>query len=174
MLAVVFLSSCSNIVQLKKEAHNQIRSVENIIVIEQDNLYVTVTSFYNGGGGAIGALIASSIDSSRQSSATEKAQPIIKELDDYNFKNVFLTAIKDKINKTHLPYKMSNQVESINSASNKRIHLLKTNSDALLVFDCGLLFLTELYLNTKTKRLLQASMHLICKTYSLLCLKSNC
>jgi L-ribulose-5-phosphate 3-epimerase UlaE len=28
---------------------------------------------------------------------------------------------------------MSNQVESINSASNKRIHLLKTNSDALLV-----------------------------------------
>ena len=133
MLAVVFLSSCSNIVQLKKEAHNQIRSVENIIVIEQDNLYVTVTSFYNGGGGAIGALIASSIDSSRQSSATEKAQPIIKELDDYNFKNVFLTAIKDKINKTHLPYKMSNQVESINSASNKRIHLLKTNSDALLV-----------------------------------------
>jgi hypothetical protein len=48
-----------------------------------------VTSFYNGGGGAIGALIASSIDSSRQSSATEKAQPIIKELDDYNFKNVF-------------------------------------------------------------------------------------
>jgi lantibiotic modifying enzyme len=68
MLAVVFLSSCSNIVQLKKEAHNQIRSVENIIVIEQDNLYVTVTSFYNGGGGAIGALIASSIDSSRPNS----------------------------------------------------------------------------------------------------------
>jgi hypothetical protein len=40
-------------IRLKKEAHNQIRSVENIIVIEQDNLYVTVTSFYNGGGGAI-------------------------------------------------------------------------------------------------------------------------
>ena len=58
------------------------------------NLHVTVTSSYNGGGGIIGALTVSTIDSSRQSSAAEKAQPIIKELDGYNFRKGFFNSNK--------------------------------------------------------------------------------
>ncbi len=120
-------------VPLSKKAQEHIQSADTILFIPQNNLDVKIIATDSSKQGLIGMLVAAGIDSVRQSSAEEKAAPIIQQLQDYDFRVVMLNALQAEIPKvTTIKVNTPIQLETIDFESQKRISFDKASSSAVL------------------------------------------
>ncbi|HZW86703.1 MAG TPA: hypothetical protein VFF41_04495 [Gallionella sp.] len=118
---------------LTEQAQTNIDRVEGILVIPQNNLDVTVQATNPGNSGLLGALIASVIDSSRQSTAEKAAAPMLEPLRSYDFRTVMLNASTDALTKTDkVKVSMPLRVEVVASDSSKRIAFDQSTASAVL------------------------------------------
>lgn len=125
-------------VSLTKQAQKGIDRVEGMLVIPQNNLDVTVQATNAGGTGLLGLLIASAIDSSRQSSAAKAAAPLLEPLRDYDFRAVMLKASNDALTKIdNVKVAMPLRVEVVASDSAKRIAFDQSTASAILFCNVG-------------------------------------
>jgi hypothetical protein len=115
---------------LKQAASENIKSVEQVLVIPQENINTTIAKTNPGNTGLIGLLVAVAIDSSRQASANKHASPIIKKLENYDFRKTMLAQMKSK--SAGLNYQVKNKLETVASESNKRIVFDEASMDAVL------------------------------------------
>ncbi|NOX27401.1 MAG: hypothetical protein GXP21_04315 [Gammaproteobacteria bacterium] len=92
------LGACSTTnIPLKESVSRDIRSVDQYLVIPQEELRITVTETNAGNTGLIGALIALAIDESRASGAKKKGRPMLEELEGYDFRAKMQDAIKTQL-----------------------------------------------------------------------------
>lgn len=131
---ILLLAACAPPkVSLTKQAQQNIEKADHVLVIPQNNLDITVQATNPGNSGLLGALIAAVIDSSRQSSAEESATPIIKVLEDYDFRSVMQksVSVKSKYNR-NLRFSHPIHINKINSESQRRISFDNSSASAVL------------------------------------------
>lgn len=135
VFALFALTACSSKpIFLKKEACQQIHSIDHVIAVPQNNLDITVTPTNGGSGGVIGVLVASAIDASRRSNAEKQARPIIEELRGFDFRSVMLNAIKTATeNSTDFNFDVKSRIENVETDTDKRILVSQSQSNAVLL-----------------------------------------
>ena len=118
---------------LTKQTQENIKSVDNILFIPQNNLDVTVPSINPNPPGLLDALIVAGIDSVRQSNAEKEAAPITKQLQNYDFRTVMLNTLSSETLKiTAIKFNTPTHLETINSDTQQRISFDQSNATAVL------------------------------------------
>lgn len=109
---ILIISGCgTKQISITKDVQNNIETLDIALYIPQNNIYVTVPSTNPGSAGLLGALIISGIDAIRRNSAEKEAALIIQEIQNYDFRSVFLNEIHEKIHdidtlKINIPIKL--------------------------------------------------------------------
>jgi hypothetical protein len=120
-------------VPITKLAQSNMERVEGVLVIPQSNLDVSVQATNPGNTGLIGALIASAIDSARQSSAEKDAAQILEPIRNYDFRAVMLSASNDALGKIDaVKFALPLRVEVVASDSATRIAFDQSAASAIL------------------------------------------
>lgn len=136
-IGTLFLAACAAPqISLSTQTQTSIDQIEGVLVIRQTGLDVTVQNTNPGNTGLLGALIVAAIDSSRRSSAEEKATPILEELKDYDFRSVMLNEASEALRKTEnnkiaIPLRSDN----VGTEPSLRIAFDKSAASALLVWE---------------------------------------
>lgn len=162
---VILLPACSmhpSKVALYDQTYRHIDKADHVVIIPQNNLDVTVQASNPGNSGLLGALIVMAIDSSRQSSAEEAAAPIIKKLENYDFRSVVSEKMSNgskNLKKQLLNDKV--QINEIDTDDQKRISYQNSTASAVLF--------TNIYYQLKTNNLIiSASTEMYPKSKNLL------
>ena len=131
---LLLLNACATqSLSLKKEATKKIYSIDQVLIIPQNNLDITITPGNPGSSGIIGALLVATIDSVRRSSAEKEALPIINELHEYDFRSVMLDAMHSEIKKQNaLNSQIHVTLETVDSASNRWAVFDRSNASSVL------------------------------------------
>jgi hypothetical protein len=97
VLSAMLLGACvPKPLLLKPSATEKITSVDQVLIVPQNNLDVTINPGNGAGGAIFGVLIVAVIDESRRASAKEEGEPIIDELRGYDFRAVMLEAMNSE------------------------------------------------------------------------------
>lgn len=130
----LLLSACATAPQsLRQAASEQIETVDQVLIIPQSNLDITVTQTNPGAAGLIGALLVAALDEYRRSAAEEQAAPIIAALQDYDFRATMLRAMANAAaDDQQLRYPISTWLENTDSDSTLRIHFGDSVASAVL------------------------------------------
>lgn len=125
-------------ISMTKQVQTNIEKVQGTLEIPQNNLDVTVQATNPGNTGLIGALVATAIDSARQSSAEKEAAPILNSLRDYDFRVVMLKASNDALTQIDkLKFDIPLRVDQVSSDSARRIAFDQSTASAVLFCKVG-------------------------------------
>jgi len=130
----VLLAGCVAAPQsLRQVASERIETVDQVLIIAQSNLDITVTQTNPGASGLIGALLVGAYDEYRRSAARQEAEPIIAALQDVDFRIIMLRAMNTAVTaERRLRYPINTTLESIDSDSTRRVHFSDSSASAVL------------------------------------------
>jgi hypothetical protein len=130
----VLLAACAAAPQsLRQVASDNIETVDQILLITQSNLDITITQTNPGASGLIGALLVSAYDEYRLSNVKREATPIITALQDFDFRVIMLRAMAAAVgNSQRLAYPINTQLETIDSDSTRRVRYSDSSASVVL------------------------------------------
>jgi len=140
ILGVIFLalllSSCgTRPAPMSKKVQQKLTTVDSSLIITQSNLDVTLHNSTNiQGHGLLGALVSVAIDSARQSYAQNKAKPMMKTLQKYDFREVMLKSMNQSFAKLKkINMKLPVKLDTIGTDLSKKVFYDNAKGDAILL-----------------------------------------